>query len=293
MMRVRAVPREKLPEIRHAGWVDRSRSPFAEGCTIWVPVKPGEPFDREIPRRVPFRGRGFYMVGDIAIIHGEKPTTSEVEEIAGYRHPRGILWIASLKDLTRTPDTELLWGEAGEVCHRENTYSYIFDPRKVMFSQGNREEKMRVAEMVRSGIGHERVADMFAGIGYFSVPLAGAGARVHSMEINPVAFGYLVRSIDANNLSGRITPSLGDSWRLLSGTYDRIVMGHFDAATMLPAALQHATAGTTIHVHSIGTIEERVRALAEGAGFSATIHVHKVKKYGPRAWHMVQDLYLS
>jgi tRNA wybutosine-synthesizing protein 2 len=113
------------------------------------------------------------------------------------------------------------------------------------------------------------------------------------MEINPVAFGYLVRSIDANTLSGRITPSLGDSRRLLSGTYDRIVMGHFDAATMLPAALQHATAGTTIHVHSIGTVEEQVRALAEGAGFSATIHVHKVKKYGPRAWHMVQDLYLS
>jgi tRNA wybutosine-synthesizing protein 2 len=293
MMRVRAVPREKLPEIRHAGWVDRSRSPFAEGCTVWVPVKPGEPFDREIPRRVPFRGRGFYMVGDIAIIHGEKPTTSEVEEIAGYRHPRGILWIASLRDVTRIPDTELLWGEAGEVCHRENTYSYIFDPRKVMFSQGNRKEKMRVAEMVRSGPGHERVADMFAGIGYFSVPLAGAGARVHAMEINPVAFGYLTQTIHANGFSDRITTSLGDCRQLLSGTYDRIVMGHFDAVTMLSSALQHVTSGSIIHVHSIGPVEDQIRSQVEGTDFSASIHVHKVKKYRPHEWHIVQDVSIA
>jgi tRNA wybutosine-synthesizing protein 2 len=134
---------------------------------------------------------------------------------------------------------------------------------------------------------------MFAGIGYFAIPLAGAGASVHAMEINPVACGYLVRSIEANGLSGRIMPACGDCRRLLTGTYDRIVMGHFDAVTMLPDALQHAAAGTTLHIHSIGPVEEQIRALVEGAGFSATIHVHKVKKYRPHAWHVVQDVYLS
>jgi tRNA wybutosine-synthesizing protein 2 len=69
-------------------------------------------------------------------------------------------------------------------------------------------------------------------------------------------------------------------------------MGHFDAVTMLPEALQHAAAGTTIHVHSIGSVDEQIRTHAEGAGFSATIQVHKVKKYRPHAWHMVQDVYL-
>lgn len=292
-MRVRAVPREKLHEIRHAGWVDGSRSPFAEGSIVWVPVKPGEPCDRDIPRRVPFKGRGFYMVGDIAVIHGKKPSTAEVEEIAGYRHPRGILWIASLKDVTRTPDTELLWGEAGEVCHRENAYSYIFDPRRVMFSQGNREEKMRVAEMVRSGTGQERVADMFAGIGYFSVPLAGAGAQVHAIEINPVAFEYLNRTIRANGFSDRITTSLGDSRQLLNGTYDRIIMGHFEAVTMLSSALQHITRGGIIHVHSIGSVEDQIKSQVEGTDFSASINVHKVKKYRPHEWHIVQDVSIA
>jgi tRNA wybutosine-synthesizing protein 2 len=113
------------------------------------------------------------------------------------------------------------------------------------------------------------------------------------MEINPVAFGYLVRSIEANHLSGRITPSLGDCRTLLIGTYDRIVMGHFDAVTMLPDALRHAASGSIIHIHSIRPAEEQIRAHAEGAGFSATIHVHKVKKYRPHAWHVVQDVYLA
>jgi tRNA wybutosine-synthesizing protein 2 len=232
------------------------------------------------------------MVGDIAVLHGGEPTVADVDAIVGFRHPRGVLWIKSLQDITRTPETRVIWGTSGEVCHKESGFSYIFDPEKVMFSMGNREEKARVARLVRNSPGPERIADMFAGVGYFSLPLAGAGAAVHAMEINPVAFGYLLRSIEANGLSGRITPSLGDSRQLLEGPYDRIVMGHFEAVTMLPEALQHAAPGTTIHVHSIGPVDEQIRAHAEGAGFSATIQVHKVKKYRPHAWHMVQDVYL-
>ena len=113
------------------------------------------------------------------------------------------------------------------------------------------------------------------------------------MEINPVAYGYLIRSIQANGLSGRIMPSLGDCRQLLSGTYDRIVMGHFDAVSMLPEALHHAAPGSIIHVHSIGRVEEQVRECVACAGFSATIHVHRVKKYRPYAWHMVHDVHLT
>jgi tRNA wybutosine-synthesizing protein 2 len=163
----------------------------------------------------------------------------------------------------------------------------------VMFSMGNREEKARIARMVKNNPRPERIADMFAGIGYFTIPLAGAGATVHAMEINPVAYEYLVRSIAANNLSGRITPSPGDCRQLLSGTYDRFVMGHFDAVSMLPDALRHAVPESVIHVHSIGPAEEQIRTHVESAGFSATIHVHKVKKYRPHTWHMVQDVYLA
>jgi tRNA wybutosine-synthesizing protein 2 len=230
------------------------------------------------------------MAGDIAVIHGKRPGKKEIDEIVGFRHPRGVLWIESLNDVTRTPRTEILWGDAGEVRHRENGYTYILDPGNVMFAQGNRIEKMRVAQLVRTSSKNERVADMYAGIGYFTIPIAGSGGHVHAMEINPVAFGYLNRNVVENDVLEYVETSLGDCRDLLTGTYDRIVMGHFDAITMLPSALDHAQEGTVIHLHSIGTIEETIREMVESAGFSATIHVHKVKKYRPHAWHMVQDV---
>ena len=52
------------------------------------------------------------MAGDIAVIHGKRPGKKEIEEIVGFRHPRGVLWIESLNDATRTPRTELLWGDS-------------------------------------------------------------------------------------------------------------------------------------------------------------------------------------
>jgi tRNA wybutosine-synthesizing protein 2 len=292
-MKVRAVPRGLLGGICNEDWVDKSRRPYVEGTEALVPVKENESFDRDIPERTPYKGRGFFCVGNVAVVRGKKPCRREIEEIVSFRQPDGVLWIESLNDITRTPDTEVLWGDVGEVEHRENGYAYIFDPRQVMFSQGNRVEKMRMADLVSSSEKHERVADMFAGIGYFSIPMAGSGAYVHAMEINPVAFGFLNRSIERNSLSEKVTASLGDCRDLLTGKYDRIVMGHFDAITMLPSTLAHAESDTTIHLHSIGQVEDRIRKIVEGSGFSATISVHRVKKYRPHVWHMVQDVTLS
>jgi len=292
-MRARKIATENLWKIENAEWVDRSRSPYVEGNVAWVPVKPHEPCDAEIRERSRYSGKGYYMVGDVAVIHGNKPSPPEIEEMLRFRHPRGIVWIEALLDLTRTPRTELLWGTAGEVQHRENGYTYILDPQKVMFSMGNRNEKSRMAGLIHAGSERERVADMFAGIGYFTIPMAGAGARVHAMEINPVAFGYLEQNIKKNGFSDRITATFGDCRTTLNGTYNRIVMGHFDAITMLPEALGHVQPGSILHVHSIGPAEDRIRACVEGAGFSSTIQVHKVKKYRPHAWHVVQDVTIA
>lgn len=292
-MKVRPIPRDQLRGIMDEEWVDQTRSPYAEGDIAWVPVREGLAFTRDIPERRRYGGRGFFMLGDVAVIHGKKPDITEVEEIVSFRHPRGVLWIESLHDITRTPGTEVLYGDSGEVCHRESGYTYYLDPRKVMFSQGNREEKMRMARFVHDSPVPERVADMFAGIGYFTIPMAGSGATVHAMEINPVAFAYLQRNIDANGLSAKVQTSLGNCQNLLFGEYDRVVMGHFDAITMLPVVLDHVHTGSVIHLHSIGTVENEIRGIIESTGFSATIQVHRVKKYRPHAWHVVQDVTLS
>jgi tRNA wybutosine-synthesizing protein 2 len=292
-MRVRAVPEEKIRTIKGEDWIDRSRSPYREGGTIWVPVKDNTAFDRVIPKKCQYKGRGFFMIGEIAVIHGSIPARSDIEGIVRFRQPQGVLWIESLNEMTRTPSTRVLWGDVGEVLHSENGYSYHLDPRMVMFSQGNRTEKLRMATLVRESCKKERVADMFAGIGYFTIPIAGSGGHVHAMEINPVAFEYLKRNIIANGLSDLVAAYPGDCRDLLTGTYNRIIMGHFDAIQMLPSALQHAEAGSIIHVHSIGSTEDQIKDICESAGFSSTIIVHKVKKYRPHAWHLVQDVTLA
>ncbi|MDD1700405.1 MAG: methyltransferase [Methanoregula sp.] len=292
-MRVRAVPKNTLRNIIKEKWIDHSRKAFTEGNIVWVPVRNNEPFDREIPRRIRYQGRGFFMLGDIAVIHGEKPDRREIEDIINFRHPRGMLWIESLHKITRIPKTEVLWGDVGEVRHRENGYTYFLNPEKVMFAQGNRSEKMRIAQMVRRSNSAERVADMFAGIGYFTIPMAGSGAKVHAIEINPVAFEYLNRNIQENNMSDLVTTSLGDCRNQLYATYDRIIMGHFDAISMLPSALSHVHKGSIIHIHSIGSVEDQIKMQVDCAGFSAVIDVHKVKKYRPHVWHMVQDVTIS
>ena len=292
-MKARAVCTDLLGEVLDEGWVDTSRRPCVEGDIAWVPVREGEAYDRDIPERRRYSGRGFYMVGDIAVVHGKQPAPAEIREIAEFRNPRGILWIESLSDITRTPATRILWGEAGEVEHRENGYRFLLDPRRVMFSQGNRPEKERLARLIRESGRPERVADLFAGIGYFTIPMAGAGARVHAMEINPVAFGYLEENIRRNRFGDRIAASAGDCRQLLAGTYDRIVMGHFDSPAFLPDVFPHAGPGSVIHVHSIGSAEEAICRAADEAGFSASVQVHKVKKYRPHAWHVVQDVTLS
>ncbi|OPY37685.1 MAG: tRNA wyosine derivatives biosynthesis protein Taw2 [Methanoregula sp. PtaU1.Bin051] len=292
-MRVRKVAHADLAHAMREDWVDPGRRPHVSAGIAYVPVRDGYRSDLEIDEPARYRGRGFFMLGDVAVMHGTPPSKDELEKIITLRNPRGIVLIHAVDSPTRIPDCEILYGECGEVRHKENGYTFVLDPCRVMFSQGNLSEKQRMADLIRAGKGQERVADMFAGIGYFTIPMAGAGASVHAIEINPVAFNYLEQNIVINDLSNRISPSLGDCRTMLTGTYDRIVMGHFDAIAMLPYALPHARAGTIIHLHSIGSTEEDIRSQLAGAGFSADIRVHKVKKYSPHAWHVVQDILIT
>lgn len=196
-------------------WVDRTRRPYVEGGTAWVPVREGYPADADLPERETYRGRGYHLVGDVAVLHGPLPSEEELAGIIRHCRPRGVVRVKDFLGAMRIPDAEVLYGTAGEVRHREQGYTFILDPTRVMFAQGNRAEKARIAALVRP---NERVADMFAGIGYFSIPAASSGATVHAMEINPTAFEYLKRNIMANHVADRVTADSGTRGRFLPGS---------------------------------------------------------------------------
>lgn len=289
-MRARCVSTDKLKGVSGEPWVDRSRRPFVDGKRAFIPVKDGFFAETVLPERIPYRGRGYQMVGDIALVHGDPPTSSDIVALVDWARPRGVIHIGGYAGPMRIPVCTRVWGTGGIVRHRENGCTFVLDPERVMFAQGNREEKAHMASVSGKS---ERIADMFAGIGYFTLPCAQAGAHVHAMELNPEAFFFLRQNIIENDVQARVRAECGDCRDLLRGTYTRIIMGHFDAPSMMADALAHAGPGSTLHVHGTCPSESAIRRAVREAGFSATITERRVKKYAPGRWHRVWDVVLT
>ena len=162
-----------------------------------------------------------------------------------------------------------------------------------MFSPGNKAERARMGEVVGPD---ERVFDMFAGIGYFALPMARAGADVTAAEIEPAAYRYLVENTRLNHVTDRLRPVLGDC-RDVETTADRVVMGYYDAHEYLDAALAALVAGGFLHLHE-ATPEplfperpaDRLRSSADAAGRSVQILATRViKDHSPGVVHGVVD----
>ncbi len=288
-MRVKKVKAADLHTLVDMDWVDRSRRPYRKGDTVYVPVTSGYPYDLSIPGRRR-RGRGYQRLGDTVVFHGNRPEERDIHDVMVREEPACILFIPGHTGSLRVPSYEVIFGTPHEVLHRECGISYWLDPTKVMFSQGNRGEKERIASLIRSSGNTERIADMFAGIGYFTLMSAAAGGMVHAMEMNYESYAYLLKNIQANELADRIQADCGDCRDHLSGSYDRVIMGHFDAACYLPDALSHIRSDGTLHLHTICPDEEAIKNTICDYGFDAQISVHRVKKYAPQIWHYVLDV---
>jgi tRNA wybutosine-synthesizing protein 2 len=199
----------------------------------------------------------------------------------------------------RQPDVTVVAGEGDtETVHREHGTEYAMDLAEVMFSPGNKAERARMGEAVRDG---ERVLDMFAGIGYFTLPMARAGASVTAIERNPDAFQYLLENTMRNGVSDRVEPYRADNRDVLEsyerGAFDRVVMGYYEAREYLSAALPVVTSGGTVHMHE-ATPEplvpdrpvDRLEAAAAAAGRSVdVVDVREVKGYSEGVAHVVVD----
>lgn len=292
-MRARELPLEALRTLHECEWRDRSRGIFVAHGRAFVPVREGHPHDLVLPERREGKRRRFQRLGEMLVIHGPRPGMEELRELIARFSPRGIVWIRRVSGITRAPEAEILHGTCGEVCVAEHGCRYFLDPSRVMFAQGNLHERHRIAELVRREGRSERIADMCAGIGYFSIPVALAGAHVHAMEISPAAHAYLLRNVEENGVRDRVEVSLGDCRELLRGVYDRFMIGHFESLRFLPHALRHARAGSVLHLHTIGDACTAIREATGRAGFSAQIACRRVKKYAPHRWHLAWDVILS
>ena len=203
----------------------------------------------------------------------------------------------------REPSVSVVAGAGDtETVHVEHGTRYAIDLAEVMFSPGNKAERARMGDEVEVG---ERVLDMFAGIGYFALPMARAGADVTAVEKNPTAFRFLVENAQLNDVAGNLDTILGDC-REVEASADRVVMGYYDALGgpvagedpgYLAAALAALEPGGTLHVHAAvpeaelwGRPVGRLREGCERAGRSVEIlDRRRVKSHSEGVFHVVMD----
>ena len=217
-----------------------------------------------------------------------------------------IAKITGINGKMRKPSVQVLAGsKSAETIHKENGCLFKLDISKVMWSKGNTTERMRIANLVQDG---EVIVDMFAGIGYFSIPIAlhSNPKKVYSIEINPESYFYLNENIYLNKINHKsnknlgydvIKPILGDSALITPNiSADRILMGYVKTThNFLAPAVNSINSGGIIHYHE--TVPEkltdkrpikRIKKAAEDREVEI-LGNRIIKKYSPGVVHCVID----
>jgi tRNA wybutosine-synthesizing protein 2 len=201
-----------------------------------------------------------------------------------------------IHDTIRVPDMDIIYGNDTETIHLENGIKYKFDAAKIMFSSGNVNERVRMSKL---NVDSETIIDMFAGIGYFSLPLAKyqKPKKIYSCELNPIAFRYLNENIKLNKID-KIEPYLGDNRTFDKAKANRILMGFIDTEQFIAKALSLLEDQKgIIHFHNTWTTEElknkdaTLTKYAKKYGFEYDLlYFSIIKSYAPHIWHIVADL---
>ena len=254
------------------------------------------------PECISLLPRGWFLLGDIIIVKIH-PALREHEQQIGralldfYPRCRSVLADEGISGPFREPARRLIIGEKTQTVHRENGVVFNLDARLVMFSPGNLMERIR---MSRLGKG-EYVVDMFAGIGYFAIPMAvhSRPRKIMAIEWNPNAYHYLCQNIRQNHVEEIVEPIQGDCAKITpKGVADRVVMGMVQITDRyLQKGISALRPGGVLHYHQTiptrmypAAAIEDVKQAAESLGFRAEILGHVlVKKFSPGVVHAVID----
>ena len=165
-------------------------------------------------------------------------------------------------------------------------------------------ERRRGIRMASVCKAEETVVDMFAGIGYFTLPIAkhAKPKEIHAIEKNPVAAGFLKENMRLNRVSC-VEAIEGDNRNApasMQGIADRVLMGYLPGTEkFLPAAFGFLKpSGGIIHFHNTYVESELwdeparvIESEAKKAGYALQGIGHKavVKKFAPGVYHAVVD----
>ena len=236
----------------------------------------------------------YKKIGDVLILDNKYPN-DDYDVLSKKHNVKTIMKIDHIQGTKREPVYKILYGSETETINKENGCLFKLDLAKVMWSKGNNNERLRIANLVQDG---ETVIDMFAGIGYFSIPIGvhSNAKQVYAIEINPNSYNFLCDNIKLNKLNN-ITPILGDcKVETPKLKADRILMGYVKTTHhYLKVAIDSLNEGGVLHYHETvpeKLIEtrpiERIAAQAGGRDIEL-LNITKIKKYAPGVEHVVID----
>ena len=253
---------------------------------------------------------GFDVVGDIAIIkipnslQGKKKLIGRtilqkmkpIKVVLMQRGPvTGEYRIRKLERIAGEDRTSTIYKE----------YSCIFlvDVAKAYFSPRLSTERLRIAKQVKE---EERVLNMFAGVGIYSIIIAKMQPKceVASIEINPDAHKSALENAIINKVSQRVKAVLGDAKEVIKngsiGKFDRVLMPLPETASeyLRDAIFALKTSGGWIHYYCHMRAEDKESAINNSEkdlmkklnGEGEIKFMKAVREVGPKWFQVVADI---
>lgn len=212
--------------------------------------------------------------------------------------------VGGISGVYREPVVEVISGASvTETIHSENGIRFKVDPQKIMFSSGNMAERRRMATISNS---YETVVDLFAGIGYFTLPIAiySKPNKIFACEINPIAYRYLCTNVVLNHVTDIVEPLLGDNRKIApKDCADRVILGYLQEPQLfLTVALECLrNQSGVLHYHEIVPLEsipeiplKHIENTAKNYHRSVELlKINMIKSYAPRIHHVVLDVRIT
>jgi len=294
---VRVPVREGEPMRRQLlsdGVLDTSLRPIRDGASLLFPVtdpaRATERWECEAhTKTIPLPRHD--LVGGIAIMQDDDVQEAEIllasrpsihtvlhaeTPVSGEYRTRGFRVLAGVP-VTATECTE--YGMRLKI-----------DLEAAYFSARLANERQRVVSLMEEG---ERICDMFAGVGPFSVALAEKAGIVFAGDINPGAVLLMEENIRINHRHN-VIPMLADALHLgeilTAGSFDRIIMNlPMSPVPFFETAVRLVRPGGTIHLYAMQEDEGEYREMIES--YPCTIATeHQVRSYSAAQHHAVYDI---
>ncbi len=292
------------------GVIDKNLRIRSEGGDLLIPVvKPIEGYDMEkgdfevvIKEKSLQEELGFFpayeVIGDIAIIDQYESDAQRIAEALtrGKKIKTVVQAKSAVEGEYRTREYTFLAGEKRtETLYRENGCRYLLDVSKVYFTPRLATERMRIAGQVKGG---DKVVDMFAGVGPFSILIAkkSPSSLVIAIDKNPVAIKYLKENVRLNRVAN-VEIREGDVREEIRGISDadHVIMNlPHSSLEFLGQAFSAVKTGGVVHLYAIAheddlfdglwrRIEEEVRQFSREV---VAVERRIVRPYAPYQYNV-------